>query len=251
MRDDTTVWFLHGAVGMAVDWRDHARILSAAGYATRSVDLWRFHDCQTLTLREAAAALNAEVSACVGRHVLVGYSLGGRIALHALLEDASPWSAALIVSAHPGLTDQAEKRRRREADAEWSARCLHASWADFIAQWSAQDVLHSDQHPRWGDRRNLEPRKGAVARSFLQWSLGQQEDLRPMLGSCSSPILWLTGENDTKFTQLAADACKDLPRAIHEIFPRCGHRVPWDDVEMFSARLVNFLASIDERQSQS
>jgi 2-succinyl-6-hydroxy-2,4-cyclohexadiene-1-carboxylate synthase len=105
--------------------------------------------------------------------------------------------------------------------------------------------LQSGEPTSWGDRRNLEPRKGPVARSFLQWSLGQQENLLPMLSRCSIPLLWLTGENDAKFTQLAGDTCKGLLGVNHEIFPHCGHRLPWDDVEMFSRRLLDFLEGIE------
>lgn len=244
MKNDTTVWFLHGGVGMALDWRLPTKIVAAAGYATRAVDLWRFHDCQSLSLPEAAAALNAEVAACGGRHVLVGYSLGGRIALHALTSEASPWCGGVVVSAHPGLLYEEERRKRRVSDAEWSMRCLHEPWDEFIAAWAAQDVLQCATIAGWGDRRNLEPRKGAVARSFLQWSLGTQADLRGALALVAEPILWLTGERDQKFTEIAAEVCSPPQQMRHEVFSDCGHRLPWEKSEEFAARVIAFCDEI-------
>ena len=38
-------WCLHGAVGMAADWRGFAKNLAAAAIGSRAVDLWRFLDC--------------------------------------------------------------------------------------------------------------------------------------------------------------------------------------------------------------
>lgn len=240
MKNNTTIWFLHGAFGMAVDWRFHTKIMADAGYATRAVDLWRFHDCQSLTLPETAAALNAEVAACEGRHIIVGYSMGGRIALHAILDKKSPWIGGVVISAHPGLADEEEKRKRRESDAEWSLRCLHTPWDELLEQWSSQVVLRCRNESAWGDRKNLESRKGPVARSFVQWSLGTQDDLRESLAGNHMPLLWLTGGNDQKFSTLASKTCANLPAIQHEVFPDCGHRLPWENVEGFCRRLIRF-----------
>ena len=78
------IWFLHGAVGQAGDWDDFSKQLAAEGKTSRAVDLWRFLECEGMSISDWAEAFNAEVEA-VGEeeNILVGYSMGGRLALHA------------------------------------------------------------------------------------------------------------------------------------------------------------------------
>jgi len=139
------VWCLHGAVGSASDWKPFAHAMAGGGGETRSVDLWRYLECCPMPLMEFGRVLNAE---CRGlgrtgerRPVLLGYSMGARLALHALLDEDPPWRTAVIVGAHPGLESEPERIARREGDAEWGARALSGDWREFLDAWNAQPVL--------------------------------------------------------------------------------------------------------------
>ena len=55
----------------------------------------------------------------------------------------------------------------------------------------------------------------------------------PDLKKSPARILWLTGENDPKFTRLALDTTPAIPEARHTILPGCGHRLPWESPELF------------------
>lgn len=137
-------WCLHGAVGMAAGFRDFAKRLVERKTGARAVDLWRFLEGGGLSMPQFAAALNAEVGGEARRgsgQGLLGYSMGGRLALHALLEKNHPWSAAVIVSAHPGLREPAERRARRSADAVWARKAMLGAWTDFLKEWDSQPVL--------------------------------------------------------------------------------------------------------------
>ena len=105
--------------------------------------------------------------------VLVGYSMGGRLALHALLEDSEAWSGAMIVSAHPGLQDEGERILRMAADAEWAGKALTAPWVEFLEQWESQSVLQGTCMVSPADRRHLESRREAVARGFYFMVAGE------------------------------------------------------------------------------
>ena len=107
------IWCLHGAVGMAEDWKDFAAEWGRRGETVRRVDLYRFVDCEPMELAAFGKAFSEEVRAGgePGNNVLVGYSMGGRLALHALLEAAGEgvFSKAVIVSAHAGLSGERER----------------------------------------------------------------------------------------------------------------------------------------------
>jgi 2-succinyl-6-hydroxy-2,4-cyclohexadiene-1-carboxylate synthase len=239
-------WLLHGAVGMAADWRAFAKRLADAKVGTRAVDMWRFLENQPLPLAEFGAAFNADAAGEVNRgngRVLMGYSMGGRLALHALLEKNHPWQAAVIVSAHPGLADPAGREARRTADAEWAARALTANWQEFLNAWQAQPVLGTPMPRDAGTSAAMTMRRREIARGFFDWSLGMQEPLWDRLSEINIPILWVAGEKDAKFLELARRAVAALPQARLAAAPGAGHRVPWEAEEWLARETAGFLTS--------
>lgn len=251
-----TLWCLHGAVGMADDWRG----LRAPGWSVKRVDLWRYLECCPMPMADFGKALNAEAAAGGGSQmgdgklppfgppssrVLVGYSMGARLALHALI-DSGPWDAAVLIAPHPGLESEAERAARRAGDAAWAGRALSGDWREFLAAWEGQGILKAERGTRnaeWrlADRDSLVNRRREVARSFVDWSLGAQEPLWDRLGGIRCPVLWCVGERDTKFRALAERAAELCPQAECWIAPAAGHRVPWDAPEAFRDKLGEFL----------
>jgi len=237
-------WCLHGAVGMASDWRGFAKNLAAKGIGTRAVDLWRFLDCCPMPLPDFGKALNADASGEVFRgngRALLGYSMGGRMALHALLGKAHPWQAAVIVSAHPGLENTADRAARRASDAEWATRALAGNWQEFQDAWNAQPVLGQALLRDKQASGSLIMRRREIARSFVDWSLGAQLPLWERFGEITTPLLWVVGENDAKFRELAERAVSLIPNAHLAIAPAVGHRVPWEAETWFSETVTGFL----------
>lgn len=237
-------WCLHGAVGLAADWRGFAKQLAVTGIGTRAVDLWRFLECCPLPLTDFGKALNADAAGQVFRgngRALIGYSMGGRLALHSLLEPNHPWQAAVIISANPGLENETDRASRRATDAEWATRALTGNWQQFFNDWNAQPVLASTaiRDPQSSGR--LMQRRREVARSFVDWSLGAQESLWERLGEISIPVLWIAGENDAKFLSLAERASALMPRSSLAIAPGSGHRVPWEAEQWLAEQVAGFL----------
>ena len=237
-------WCLHGAVGMAADWRGLAKQLAASGIGSRAVDLWRFLECCPMPLADFGKALNADASGEVFRgsgRALLGYSMGGRMALHALLENDHPWQAAVIVSVNPGLENETERANRRATDAEWATRALTGNWQQFHDAWNAQPVLGNAaiRDPQASGR--LMQRRREVARSFVDWSLGVQEPLWKRLREISVPVLWVAGENDPKFLALAERAVAEIPGARLAVAPGAAHRVPWEAEAWLAAEVTRFL----------
>ncbi len=268
-----TLWCLHGAVGMAADWRG----FHPPGWGMKRVDLWRFLECCPMSMHDFGRALNAE--AADGRwkmkdgrrqstaggpheenppstihhppspHVLVGYSMGARLALHALLA-GGPWNAAVLVAPHPGLESGEERTARRATDAEWASRALSGDWREFLEEWEGQAVIRGTSNAerptsniewKMADRAGLIARRREVARSFVDWSLGAQEPLWEKLPEIACPVLWCVGERDTKFRALGERAAGLLPRGELWTAPGAGHRVPWETPEAFREKIGEFL----------
>ena len=236
-------WCLHGAVGMAADFRSFAKLLATEKTGSRAVDLWRFLECQPMPLTDFGKALNADAGGEVFRgsgRALLGYSMGGRLALHALLERDHPWQAAVIVSAHPGLESPAERETRRTSDAAWATKALAGNWQEFLHAWNAQPVLGGPLRDPQASG-SLVMRRREIARSFVDWSLGAQQPLWDRLHEITIPVLWVVGENDAKFRTLAERAVPLIPNSRLAIAPGSGHRVPWEADEWLAREVAHFL----------
>lgn len=240
----TECWLLHGAVGLASDWRPLATRLAECGIGSRAIDLWRFLDCCAMPIEDFGRHLNAEASGChpsIRTRILVGYSMGGRLALHALLQNPQPWSAAILISAHPGLEYSQENITRRASDAEWASRALHGPWDSFLNQWNRQPVLAGANIHSARDHSRLAQRRRQIARSFIDWSLGSQGNLWPRLAEIQIPVLWIAGASDVPAVQRAQRAASLMHASDLRIAPNAGHRVPWQSESWLFGQIMDFL----------
>ena len=214
------IYALHGMLGGPEDWE-------ALGLDDLvALNLWDYHG----SLEEVGAQIAQDVA---GRGdpepVLMGYSMGGRLALHALLDRPVLWKRAIIISAHPGLKSEAERVARRASDAVWAEKVRGMAWSDFLREWNAQPVLAGQAASP--EQLALESRRGAIARAFVDWSLGAQQPVDLKMETMGFEIDWITGEQDAKFTALA----ETLSGVTHHIVPDCGHRVPFERPEFLGA----------------
>ena len=239
---------LHGNAGLPDDLMP---LLLANGQPFHAWHLWR-----TLAEQHHADSFDAFADHLNGTaardahrpRILLGYSLGGRLALHALTRQPQLWDAAILISAHPGLRTDEERAARLLQDHAWAARFLHDPWPHVMAAWNAQAVLAGDNILST-DRPLIETWRREIAHACDVWSLARQPDLRPLLSSVQCPVLWITGGRDEKFTALAAEACSLLPRARHVIIQECGHRVHLDQPVAVAGEITGFLSGFPFEQS--
>lgn len=226
---------LHGNLGSEKDW-------DAWNFPNlRTVDLWEYSD---LDFFEMAHRISTDLSEGMERPVVAGYSLGGRLALHAMAIHPERWGGAVILSAHPGLECVEDRMARRISDEVWARKAREMEWSKFLEDWNEQGVLSASAVPKTQIR--LEERRSEIALALETWSLGRQENLRSQLRRFHAPVLWVTGEHDEKFTALATGMEETFPNFEHRILPGLGHRVLGED----SARAVfDWLSSALDRSS--
>ncbi len=222
---------LHGAVGSNRDWDLFKSTLS---HEVNALDLWHLFDSETPSLAQAGQVIANRAEA---NDLILGYSMGGRLALHALLAAPKKWRAAIIVSAHPGLTGGCPDRIGQ--DLKW-AELASRDWNSFLKKWNQQGILPSIGR---GLHQATSNDQKAVVKSFRHWSLGTQEDLRDKLATITCPVLWITGEKDHKFTQLGREATSFLRGSRHAVIAGSGHRVPWENPQDFTGIVREFLAT--------
>lgn len=225
------IHLLHGAAGGPGDWEEFIPLLRSED--VRSVDLC---DIEGTSLNDSAKSLNASASQ---GDTIIGYSMGGRLALHALLTEGNPWSCAVIISAHTGILDVGDRENRVKADLEW-AQLAASNWSEFILQWGSQPIFGGKPLP-W-KRSSGSGAEGCVQRCFTTWSLGHQSHLLAELELIEIPVLWIAGADDHKFSEIAKTAAPSIPHGQLAMIPNSGHRCPWDQPELTAGVIRGFLS---------
>ncbi len=226
------LFMLHGAVGHFRDWHSFSNLLD--GYDSNAVDLYAKSD---EGLDSYAERLNSTAS--LG-DALIGYSMGGRLALHSLVHPSSKWSRAVIISAHPGLAEEKEKSDRKSSDLRW-VELLNTNFDLFLQKWAQQPVFGGHEMSCDKSRKSLSPEN--IQRCFTSWSLGGQRNLAPELENLQIPVLWITGEKDAKFTEIARKVTVRMPDCRLEVIPGSGHRCPWEQPELTASLIRSFLSA--------
>lgn len=170
--------------------------------------------------------------------ILMGYSLGARLALHCLIDQPTLWSKAILISAHPGLESQNEKDARNAQDAIWETIFAMESWESIYEKWENQEVFKTAAH-RF-DRLKQPFKREFLTSCLHHFSLARQENLRQKIAELDLPILWITGSKDKKFSKLAESIVLKNGYS-KKIVLNGGHRVPWEDRCSFQKAVYDFV----------
>lgn len=206
---------------------------------------WARTFCERLHAGEGRATSRSE-----RKPVLLGYSMGGRLALHALLERPEMFAGAIIVGAHPGLAAADMRRQRRLNDERWAERFRTEDWDSLTRAWNEQEVFKTAEPVESTIdlvRREKDFDRTRLALAMLQWSLAEQDNLRPALADVSVPTLWLHGAFDRRFAEIYRELRLDLVDSVVHTFaevPRAGHRAPWDNPPEFARLVQEFLNQV-------
>ncbi|TKI04778.1 2-succinyl-6-hydroxy-2,4-cyclohexadiene-1-carboxylate synthase [Martelella alba] len=237
------VW-LHGLLGDGRDWAPALPFF--ADWPLAVVDLPGHGDSFTrgaADFAEVSRGLSHTLAAAgIKTYILIGYSLGGRIALyHACLARPPGLRAVFAEGAHPGLPRHGERAERLRHDRAWARRFAQEPLARVLADWYRQPVfaeLSADKRQALVELRRHN-RGDAVAAMLMATSLGRQPDLLPLLPSLPIPFGYLCGEYDDKFSALARRC------ALPFLTVRgAGHNSHRANPSAFADRLLTLLAPL-------
>jgi 2-succinyl-6-hydroxy-2,4-cyclohexadiene-1-carboxylate synthase len=158
---------------------------------------------------------------------LAGYSMGGRIALHAALSLGPRVRRLVLVGASPGIADAAERAARAAEDAALADRIEAIGLEAFVREWGAQPLF--DGMPRGiaeiahADRmRNTAAGLAAALRGL---GTGVMPPLWDRLGELTVPVELVVGERDEKFRAIAERMTAALVAGRLHVVPGSGHAV--------------------------
>ncbi|WP_131974771.1 2-succinyl-6-hydroxy-2,4-cyclohexadiene-1-carboxylate synthase [Cricetibacter osteomyelitidis] len=241
--------FLHGLLGTKSDWQKvieklphfycMALDLPLHGEA-KSMNVQNFDDICDYLADKIQKLVNEEP------YYLVGYSLGGRIALYYALQHqkTSNLKGLILEGANLGLLTDAEKQARRQNDLAWATRFAQEPAETVLDDWYQQPVF---AHLTLEQRQSLiHQRKGNCGANIAQMlqatSLAVQPDFREKVRSILLPIYYFCGEKDQKFRQMALANQLNLT-----LISNAGHNAHSENPAEFAQKLEQIILAKNSR----
>jgi 2-succinyl-6-hydroxy-2,4-cyclohexadiene-1-carboxylate synthase len=188
---------------------------------------------------------------------IVGYSLGGRLALYLALTlpDPRQLTGLILESASPGLAEATARADRRQADEIWARRLELEPIEGVLDDWYRQPIFSSlvehRSFPALRSRR-LSHHGPSLARVMRGLGLGQQPNLWPFLPLLTIPTLLIVGDRDAKFRRINHQIQAQNPDHITlQIMANCGHNCHIEDPKIYAAILRSVLGEIPPQSQES
>jgi 2-succinyl-6-hydroxy-2,4-cyclohexadiene-1-carboxylate synthase len=172
-------------------------------------------------------------------HVFMGYSWGGRLALHMALQNPELVSQLILVSSGWGFEGDQLRSERRRQDEVWAQKFETMPWGQLLQEWAAQGVFRG--RPLSLDRPESHFSRRRLAQVLRDHSPAVQNPLRSRIHEIKCPILWIVGEQDPAYRDIADKAKSLMVRGRVVVVPGAGHRIPWEAPDFFKKCVREFL----------
>jgi 2-succinyl-6-hydroxy-2,4-cyclohexadiene-1-carboxylate synthase len=179
----------------------------------------------------------------IPKAAVLGYSMGGRLALHWAVRHGQQVQRLILESASPGLEDAAQRQKRRRQDREL-AQSIEVRGIDwFVPFWSNQPLFQHQPDSLKALENRIRQAQSAMglAQSLRAAGTGEQESLWPNLKDILMPVLLVTGSEDPKFCAIAEEMAQRFPNAKWVCVAQSGHTVHGEQMDRFYEAVDAFL----------
>ena len=253
-QQDIPLVLLHGFTGNAYSWRKLMPYLkqTANVFAVDIVGHGKTEspaDITRYTIESAARdiALLIEQMGIEQANIL-GYSMGGRLALTFALKYPDRVGKLILESASPGLEEEEQQAARRMQDEKLAIRIQEEGIPSFIDYWENIPLFVSQKRLAEKIQEDIRSQRLANSQIGLINSLkgmgtGSQPSWWDKLDELSMPVLLLTGSFDTKFCQIAEKMQEKMKNVVGKTISDCGHAIHVEKPKKFGTIVNEFLSN--------
>ena len=236
---DTLNSFTNRFQVVLIDLPGHGRTASPSGserYTMENVS----HDIITISKALHLSSVN-----------LLGYSMGGRLALYIATRHPTFVRSLIIESASPGLETTTQRNMRIESDNHLADQIEVTGVPSFVEQWQQLPLFATQRGLSAKRQESLRQQRlnnsaSGLANSLRSMGTGQQPSLWPELEMIHLPVLIMAGELDGKFVSIAQQMAAAMPQAELKIIGDSGHNVHLEKIHLFTSTVLDFLAELKE-----
>ncbi|SRR5579883_324564 len=254
--DKPLILFLHGFMGNSYEFDETLKLLFK-DFSYLTIDLPGHGKTQHLDSDEYYKMENSahviitllnelKISQCF----LVGYSMGGRLALYLTLYFPQYFSQVVLESASPGLETDAEQLERVKSDEQIARKLVRivtkSDFVAFLSHWYAQGIFGNiKNHPRFQSliESRLQNEPTELAKSLRLMGTGRQPSLWEKLKANKIPLLLLVGEYDQKFIDINTRMSKISDLCRLEVISHSGHSIHFENTLVFAEKIKHFFTA--------
>ena len=238
------IWCLHGSLQTALVWKPIGNAIESefGSVQVEAVNLYEneyesFGDWREQFYEKVEEQTKGEPS------LLLGYSMGGRLAMDALVNNPAMWSGVIAVGADPGLISDDARSKQLQKDLEWARRFRTEDIQELLNEWDSLPVFCGRSNCASREISELDSEK--ISRFFDVFSKARQGNMLPMLRKLKTPpLLYISGCDDIKYTKIGQDLAAHCMQVRHQIIPNAGHRVPWESQDAFISEVSVFIDAV-------
>ena len=241
-----TIVLLHGFTGSTKTWH---RVIAKLPTNIRCIAIDLIGHGQTaapLTEKQYSMTFQIELLNELFRtlklkdFVLLGYSMGGRVALSYAVRFPFQLTHLILESASPGLVEEQQRKMRKMADEQLAEKIVANGVESFVNKWediplfASQKLLPAEVQQEIR-RERVQQREIGLANSLRGMGTGVMPPLwgKP-LATLPIPVTLITGALDEKFVQLNDEMQKQIVKANHIIIPAVGHAIHVENPTKFA-----------------
>lgn len=176
---------------------------------------------------------------------LLGYSMGGRIALHVTHQHPSWIKNLILIGASPGIQNETDRKKRLDHDIRLVHRLKQMGIKAFVNEWMENPIIRSQKNIPKNIRdkmiqRRYEMDPELVSQSLILLGTGALPSLWKELKNIQTPTTLITGDLDTKFCGISSRMAELMPNASHLNIPNVGHAAHLENIVGFTDAFLAF-----------
>jgi 2-succinyl-6-hydroxy-2,4-cyclohexadiene-1-carboxylate synthase len=185
----------------------------------------------------------SEIASAGEGAVLCGYSMGGRLALHAAVRAPGRYAGLVTVGASAGIDAPATREARAEADARLASWMETQPIEQIVEVWERQPLFADQSEQLIQAQRPGRLRQDPRALSMLLRTAGQGtlDALWDDLHELRIPLLALAGALDERYAEIAKRLARTVPQGAAQVVENAGHAAQLQRPEAVAMLLADFL----------
>lgn len=182
----------------------------------------------------------------LNQFALLGYSMGGRLALHYALRYPTSIKMLILIGSSPGIENPEARQQRFEQDHKLSKWILKNDIKPFIDFWMQTPLIRSQKnipssifHPFL--ERKYQHSPIGLAATLEALSPGKIPSLWKEIKNIICPTFIIAGEKDLEYVAIGQKMSPLLQNARYFSVPNAGHCAHLENLQKFSEEFLNFL----------
>lgn len=249
-----TVLFLHGFTGTSEtysDWMEnwkadyHCLSLDIIGHGKTDAPIKSSRYQMEQITRDIQQLLVAKE---ITEVTLIGYSMGGRVAISFASRYPAFVDAMVLINSSPGLANDDARAERRAADEKLAIWLKKVGIKQFVDYWENLPLFASQKslpkEKQLATRKTrLAQREIGLANSLIGMGTGAQTSYWKSLSGFQFPVLLITSEFDSKFKKIATQMLEQLPNAKIIEIKDAGHAAYLEQPKLIQETINHWLLS--------